>query len=104
MNLRLFNDVELTNEEAEFIEAAGQLPKKAESRQSPELMTQAKLSQNRITSEIYFIKHLEKSVSANINSNKDLTSSNEKHTKAMRWLTSAPVLAAFVQIIVTIFK
>lgn len=102
MDLSLFKEVVLTGEEAQFLQEVGRLPYRAERLKSPELEMKVQFHQSRIMSEMYFVKHLERTVHEVINSNKELAKSNERHAKAMRWLTGALVVAAFVQIIIAV--
>ena len=58
------------------------------------------LNLRKVMIEMYSIKHAEKNTYALINSHKELAESNNKHAKAMRYLTGALVLVAVAQVIV----
>ncbi len=53
----------------------------------------------RIISEMYTLKHAEKNTKALIGSNKKLAESTDKHAKAMRYLTTALLIVAGLQVI-----
>jgi len=89
MNLMMFKEVILTADEAQFLEDA---------ERSTQPVNLLKLK--KIIIEMYSIKHAEKNTYALINSNKELAKSNEEHAQAMRYITSALVFVAVVQIVV----
>jgi len=92
MNLMMFKEVILTAEEAQFLKDTETVSSRSASG----------LNLRNIMIEMYSIKHTEKNTYALMNSNKELARSNEKHAKAMRYLTGALAGVALIQVIVAI--
>ena len=92
MNLDMLIKVGLTEEEEHFLKQTRDQSSRSESAQTL----------TKVMIEMYSIKHAEKNTNALIDSNKKLAESNDKHAKAMRYLTTALVVVALIQVIVAI--
>ncbi len=62
------------------------------------------INQSRVISEMYLSKTIDTVVYNIIESNKELSKSNERHSKWMKWLTIALATVAFVQLGVKIYE
>ncbi len=58
------------------------------------------INQSRVISEMYLSKTIDINVNKIIESNKELSKSNDKHSKWMKWLTFALVFVAVMQLVI----
>ena len=89
MNLNMFKEFILTDEEVKFLESTEKITSASTTGQTV----------RKVLIDLYSIKHAEKNTNALIDSNKKLAKSTDKHANAMRYLTGALVLIAAVQAI-----
>ncbi len=61
------------------------------------------MNQSRVVSEMYLSKTLDTNVNKIIESYKELSKSNDKHSKWMKWLTFALVFVAVMQLVIKVF-
>ena len=93
MNLKMFKEVVLTEDEIEFLKDIVGVASN---------VVGGSLERRKITIEMYAIKHAERNTNALIDSNKKLAKSNDRHARSMCYLTSVLAFVAVVQVAITI--